>query len=82
MPQSVRKELVKHISESVTIPVIASLGSVGASGGYYAALGAEKIIASPGTLTGSLQVAQTAVQSAGVYLDVDAFIEVASQMER
>ncbi len=37
-------------------PVIASLGSVGASGGYYAALGAEKIIASPGTLTGSLGV--------------------------
>jgi protease-4 len=37
-------------------PVIASIGSVGASGGYYAALGAEKIIASPGTLTGSLGV--------------------------
>lgn len=37
-------------------PVIASMGSVAASGGYYAALGAEKIIASRGTLTGSIGV--------------------------
>ncbi|MCK5437301.1 MAG: signal peptide peptidase SppA [Desulfobulbaceae bacterium] len=37
-------------------PVIASMGSVAASGGYYAALGAERILASPGTLTGSMSV--------------------------
>jgi len=37
-------------------PVVASLGSVAASGGYYAALGAERIIANPGTITGSIGV--------------------------
>jgi len=37
-------------------PVIASMGSMGASGGYYAALGSEKIIANPGTMTGSIGV--------------------------
>ncbi len=37
-------------------PVVASMGSVAASGGYYAAIGAEKILASPGTLTGSMGV--------------------------
>ena len=37
-------------------PVVASMGSVAASGGYYAALGAQKIVASPGTLTGSMGV--------------------------
>ncbi len=37
-------------------PVVASLGSVAASGGYYAALGAEKIISNPGTITGSVGV--------------------------
>lgn len=37
-------------------PVIASMGSMGASGGYYAALGAESIMANPGTLTGSIGV--------------------------
>lgn len=37
-------------------PVVASLGSVAASGGYYAALGARKVVASKGTLTGSIGV--------------------------
>jgi protease-4 len=39
-----------------TKPVIASLGSVAASGGYYAALGARYIISNPGTVTGSIGV--------------------------
>lgn len=37
-------------------PVVASLGSIAASGGFYAAIGADKIVASPGTLTGSMGV--------------------------
>jgi protease-4 len=37
-------------------PVVASLGSVAASGGYYVAVAADKIYASPGTLTGSIGV--------------------------
>lgn len=37
-------------------PVIASMGSVAASGGYYIACGAEKIYANPGTITGSIGV--------------------------
>jgi len=37
-------------------PVVASMGSVAASGGYYAALGASEIMASKGTLTGSIGV--------------------------
>lgn len=47
-------EEVKRTRE--TKPVVASLGSVAASGGYYAALGANEIMASPGTLTGSIGV--------------------------
>ena len=35
-------------------PVVASLGGVAASGGYYIACAAEEIIASPGTVTGSI----------------------------
>lgn len=38
------------------IPIIASIASVGASGGYYAALGASKIIANPASVTGSIGV--------------------------
>jgi len=37
-------------------PVIASMGAVAASGGYYIALGARKIVANPGTVTGSIGV--------------------------
>ena len=36
--------------------IIVSMGSVAASGGYYVSSAADKIIASPGTLTGSIGV--------------------------
>ena len=37
-------------------PVVASMGDRAASGGYYAAMGAQQIYASPATLTGSIGV--------------------------
>jgi protease-4 len=37
-------------------PVVASLGAVAASGGYYIAVAADQIFANPGTLTGSIGV--------------------------
>ncbi len=37
-------------------PVVVSMGSVAASGGYFVALGADVIVANPGTLTGSIGV--------------------------
>lgn len=37
-------------------PVVASLGAVAASGGYYIAVAADRILANPGTLTGSIGV--------------------------
>jgi protease-4 len=51
--QEIFSELVRTNREK---PVVASMGSVAASGGYYAAIGAGKIVASPGTLTGSMGV--------------------------
>src|SRR6185503_1455436 len=37
-------------------PLIASFSDVAASGGYYVAAGADAIVASPGTITGSIGV--------------------------
>ena len=37
-------------------PVVASMGSVAASGGYYIAMAADTIVANPGTITGSIGV--------------------------
>ncbi len=51
--QEIYRELKRLGKEK---PVVASMGSVAASGGLYVALGAQKILASPGTLTGSIGV--------------------------
>ena len=53
--QSIYSELRK-LREEDDRPVIASIGGVGASGGYYVALGADSIFALPGSLTGSIGV--------------------------
>ncbi len=51
--QEIYSEL-KRLNEKK--PVVASFGSLAASGGYYIALGAKKIISNPGTMTGSIGV--------------------------
>ncbi len=47
-------DTVKRISKKKI--VVASMGTVAASGGYYIACGADKIVAEPGTITGSIGV--------------------------
>jgi protease-4 len=42
-------------------PVVASLGDTAASGGYYAAMAAQEIVAEPTTLTGSIGVVMASV---------------------
>lgn len=51
--QEIFSEL-KRVNQHKT--VYASIASVAASGGYYVAIGAEKIYANPGSLTGSIGV--------------------------
>lgn len=51
------QEIYREISKTIGVKkVIASMGSVAASGGYYIAAAADKIVASPGTITGSIGV--------------------------
>ena len=50
---------VKSISKKNIKPIIASMGGVAASGGYYISLGADTIVANPGTATGSIGVIMT-----------------------
>lgn len=47
---------VKRLREEKQKKVVVSMGSVAASGGYYVACGADKIVANPGTITGSIGV--------------------------
>jgi protease IV len=53
--QSIYQEL-RRIRTEDEVPVIASIGGVGASGGYYVALAADSIFALPGSITGSIGV--------------------------
>jgi protease-4 len=51
------QEIYREVQRTVTKKkVIASMGNVAASGGYYVALAADKIVANPATLTGSIGV--------------------------
>ncbi|HEX4591119.1 MAG TPA: signal peptide peptidase SppA, partial [Gemmataceae bacterium] len=48
-------------------PVIASMGDVAASGGYYISMAAKKIYAEPGTLTGSIGVVGGKIVTGGLF---------------
>ncbi|HBH04441.1 MAG: hypothetical protein A2W08_09585 [Candidatus Rokubacteria bacterium RBG_16_73_20] len=78
-------------------PVVASLGAVAASGGYYAAVAADRIYASPGSLTGSIGVimqlanvealmkkvgVEYVVVKAGQFKDVGSFSRAMTPEER
>lgn len=47
-------DAIKRVSD--VKPVVAAFASVSASGGYYIACAADKIVANPGTITGSIGV--------------------------
>lgn len=48
------------------IPIIASIMDVGASGGYYVAMGTDKIVAHPSSVTGSLGVIMLTMNAHGL----------------
>jgi protease-4 len=53
--QEIYESIVKFRDET-KVPVVASMGDVTASGGVYVAMAADKVIANPGTVTGSIGV--------------------------
>ena len=60
--QEVHSELTK-----LEKPIVASMGSTAASGGYYIAAMADEILANPGTLTGSIGVIMQFTKLKGLY---------------
>jgi len=69
-------DLIWREAERAKKPVVASLSDIAASGGYYVAVAADKIVAAPGTLTGSIGVVGGkvaiggALEKVGVHTDV------------
>jgi protease-4 len=56
VPSQEIHDAVKRVRQKHSKLVIASMGTVAASGGYYIAAATDRIIANPGTLTGSIGV--------------------------
>ena len=60
-------------------PIVASMSDLGASGGYYIAMGADAIVAQPATLTGSIGVIVGKFTTGGTYEKLGVDIEPVSQ---
>lgn len=63
--QSIYEEL-RRLRDEDGQPVVASIGGVGASGGYYVALAADTIYALPGSITGSIGVIMELPDASGL----------------
>lgn len=51
------QEVYEEVKKTAKVkPVVVSMGAVAASGGYYVAVPAQRILANPGTITGSIGV--------------------------
>jgi protease-4 len=60
-------------------PIVASMGDMAASGGYYISMGADKILAEPRTLTGSIGVVGGKMALGGLFNKVGIKTEVISR---
>jgi protease-4 len=60
-------DAVKRLRDEHSKPVIASMGDMAASGGYYIAAGADEIYANPATLTGSIGVIMQSINLTSLF---------------
>jgi len=60
-------DLMWRATQKIKKPIVASMGDVAASGGYYIAMGADRIVAEPGTITGSIGVVGGKLAMGGLY---------------
>lgn len=60
-------DLIWRALEKVEKPIVASMGDVAGSGGYYIAMGADTIFAEPGTITGSIGVVGGKIALEGLF---------------
>ena len=63
--ETIWRETVR--AERANIPVVVSMGDVAGSGGYYIAAAADKIVAQPATLTGSIGVVAGKMLTTGLW---------------
>jgi protease IV len=72
------RELMIARNEREDRPIVASMGDLAASGGYYIAMPAQAIVAQPSTLTGSIGILGGKIVTGGVYEKVGAHVDATS----
>lgn len=72
-------DLIWNELRNCTKPVVASMSDTAASGGYYISMGAKKVYAHPGTLTGSIGVVGGKIALKGLMDKVGVTTEVISR---
>jgi protease-4 len=72
-------DLMWHELGQVKKPFVVSMGDVAASGGYYIAMGANRVFADPGTITGSIGVVGGKFALNGLYNKIGITTEVISR---
>jgi len=64
---AIASDLIWREMVRIKKPIIASMGDVAGSGGYYISVGADKIFAAPATLTGSIGVVGGKIVTKGLF---------------
>lgn len=72
-------DLIWHATVAGKKPLVASMGNVAGSGGYYISMGAKKIFAEPGTITGSIGVLGGKLVTEGLYQKVGMNTEIVTR---
>lgn len=71
------QEIYREVRRTIkTKKIVASMGGVAASGGYYIAAGTDKIVANPGTITGSIGVIMEFVRFEDLLKKIGVSLEV------
>ncbi len=76
---AIASDLIWRETVRIEKPIIASMGDVAGSGGYYIAMGADQILAEPGTITGSIGVVGGKFVLGGLYDKIGLKTEVISR---
>jgi protease-4 len=73
----VSDQIWKEVTELKKVkPIVVSMSNVAASGGYYISCAANKIIAEPNTITGSIGVFSVIPNAAGLYKKLDVTTDI------
>ena len=72
-------DLIWRATQVIDKPIVASMGDVAGSGGYYISMGADRIVAEPGTITGSIGVVGGKFNISGLYDKIGITTDVISR---